>query len=128
MLLDVAFFTSSCYEAAMRLALGFLLPVCGLGLTAYVLGRTVAGWSRLGIELAGRLERWAVSAALGLGLIAHLLLLLGLAHLLRPVPVLVLVAVIHAAGIPVWRELVRDLRPGWRWGIALAAVLPLVLL
>src|SRR3982751_1775547 len=97
--LDVAFFTSSCYEAAMRLALGFLLPVCGLGLTASVLGRTVAGWSRLGIGLAGRLERWAVSAALGLGLIAHLLLLLGLAHLLRPLPVLMLAGVIHGLGI-----------------------------
>ncbi|MFL6234390.1 MAG: ArnT family glycosyltransferase [Thermoanaerobaculia bacterium] len=108
--------------------MSFLLPVLGLGLTAYVLGRTATRWSFLGIETAGRLERWAVSAALGLGLIAHLLLLLGLAHLLRPVPVLLLVAVIHAAGIPVWRELARDLRPGWRWGIALAAVLPLVLL
>src|SRR3954447_7013284 len=104
MVLDVAFFPSSCYEAAMRLALGFLLPVCGLGLTAYVLGRTVAGWPLLGMEIAGRLERWALSAALGLGLLAHLLLLLGLAHLLRPVPVLVLAGAIHGLGIPAWRQ------------------------
>jgi len=88
-------------------------------------------WPFLGIETAGRLERWVVSAALGLGLIAHLLLLLGLAHLLRRLPVLLLAAAIHGLGIPAWRELVRDLRPGWRWGIALAAlaaITPLVLL
>ncbi|HET9209125.1 MAG TPA: phospholipid carrier-dependent glycosyltransferase [Thermoanaerobaculia bacterium] len=111
--------------------LGFLLPVLGLGLTAYVLGRTAMRWPFLAIETVGRLERWALSTALGLGLIAHLLLLLGLAHLLRPVPVLLLAAGIHALGIPVWRELVRDLRPGWRWEIALAATIgiaPLVLL
>jgi 4-amino-4-deoxy-L-arabinose transferase-like glycosyltransferase len=114
---------------ALRLCLGFLVPVLGLGLTAYVLGRTAARW--LGIAFAGRRERWAVSTALGLGLAAHLLLLLGLAHLLRPVPVLLLAAGIHALGIPAWRELAGDLRPGWRWGIALtalAAILPLVLL
>ncbi len=74
----------------MLLALGFLLPVCGLAATAYVLGRMVAGW--LGVGLAGRLERWALSTALGLGLIAHLLLVLGFAHLLKPIPVVVLAA------------------------------------
>lgn len=116
---------------ALRLGFGFLLPVLGLGLTACVLGRTAMRWSFLGIETAGRLERWAVSAALGLGLVAHLLLLLGLAHLLRPVPVLLIAAGIHALGIPAWRELARDLQPGWRWGIAVTAIVavtPLVLL
>ena len=111
---------------AVRLALGFILPVAGLGATAYVLGRRV-----LRIEFAGRGERWAVCTALGLGLIAHLLLLLGLAHLLRPIPVLLLAAGIHAIGIPAWRELagdLREIRPGWRWGMAAVGLAPLVLL
>jgi hypothetical protein len=83
---------------ALRLGFGFLLPLLGLGLTACVLGRTAMRWPFLRIETAGRLERWSLSAALGLGLIAHLLLLLGLAHLLRPVPVLLLAAVILGLG------------------------------
>src|SRR4051794_11049046 len=140
MLLDVAFFPSSCYEAAMRLALGFLLPVCGLGLTAYVLGRTVAGWPLLGIELAGRLERWALSAALGLGLLAHLLLLLGLAHLLRPLPVLVLAGAIHVGAALCGRPVLKAAtpqgghtgpplqKPLFAVGMALLALTPLVLL
>jgi 4-amino-4-deoxy-L-arabinose transferase-like glycosyltransferase len=72
-----------------------------------------------------------VSTALGLGLIAHLLLLLGLAHLLRPLPVLLLAAGVHALGRPAWRELggdLRALRPGWRWGIGALALAPLALL
>jgi 4-amino-4-deoxy-L-arabinose transferase-like glycosyltransferase len=90
---------------------GFFLPLLALAATAYVLGRTVT----LRLDFAGRLERGAVSAALGLALAAHLLLLLGLAGLLRPLPVLLLAAGIHAAGIPAWRELGTDLRAAWGW-------------
>lgn len=96
-----------------------------LAATAYVLGRRIAG--RLSFQ--DRLERDVVATALGLGLIPHLLLFLGLAGLLRPWPVLLLAAAIHAFGIPVWRELVSGIRPRPAWLLAaLVAVLPLALL
>jgi hypothetical protein len=107
-----------------------------------VLGRTVA--RRL--AFTGRLERWTVSLALGLALGAHLLLLLGLAGLLRPVPVMLAAAGVQILGIPAWRELAGkgqqrqqglETVPGvsavpWvpvvRWGLAVAAVAPFLLL
>jgi hypothetical protein len=113
--------------ATMLLA-GFLLPLLGLAATAYVLGRLAT--RRL--VFAGRLERGAVSLTLGLAIASHLLLLLGFGGLLRPLPVLLLAAGIHAAGISVWRELRRDLRtlslPRWFWPAALVGLAPLVLL
>src|SRR5262245_29253201 len=114
---------------ALGLLAGFFLPLLALGITSYVLGRMVA-WR---LTFAGRLERGAVSLTLGLSLTAHLLFLLGLAGLLRPLPVLLLAAGVHAAGIPAWRELRDDLRrrpkiPRWSWPVAAAGLAPLVAL
>jgi hypothetical protein len=108
----------------MSLLLGFFFPLLALAATSYVLGRTVLGR----LPFADRIERVAVSSALGLALFAHLLLLLGLVGFLRPLPVLLLAAAIHAAGVPVWRELSRDLRqgragPAWGLAIGLAPLL-----
>ncbi|HEY9422180.1 MAG TPA: phospholipid carrier-dependent glycosyltransferase [Thermoanaerobaculia bacterium] len=113
----------------MTAAASIILGVGLLAVTAYVLGRQGASWPVLGLSFQDRLERDAVSTALGLGLIAHLLLFLGLAGLLRPLPVLLLAAGIHAFGIPVWRERIAELRPRLAWTLAaLAGVIPLVLL
>lgn len=98
-----------------------------LAVTAYILGRRVAGWPGPRLSFQDRLERDAVSTTLGLALIAHLLLLLGLAGLLRPWPVLLLAAAIHALGLPVWREWIAEIRPRPVWVLA-ALALPLVLL
>src|SRR6185295_598011 len=107
---------------------GFFLPLLALAATAYVLGRLAT--RRLGFS--GRLEQGAVSVILGLALAAHLLLLLGFVGLLRPLPVLLLTAAIHAAGWRVWREVWGELRgisvPGWLWPALLLALAPLVLL
>jgi hypothetical protein len=115
--------------SASGLFAGFFLPLLALGITSYVLGRRIA-WR---LPFAGRLERGVVSTALGLSLIAHILFLLGLAGLLRPLPVLLLAAGVHAVGIPAWRELGNDLRlasarPWWIWLLAAAGLAPLVLL
>jgi hypothetical protein len=114
---------------AAGLLAGFFLPVLALAATSYVLGRTVT----LRLPFADRLERGAVSTALGLALAAHLLLLLGFAGWLRPLPVLLLGAGIHVAGFSVWRELWADLRealgrPRWLWPVLLLAIAPLVVL
>ncbi|MEA2604531.1 MAG: hypothetical protein QOF89_5523 [Acidobacteriota bacterium] len=89
---------------------GFFGPLLGLAATAWGLGR---GATRaLGLAFDGRLEKGAVSTALGLALTAHLLLLLGLAGWLRVLPLLLIAACIHLLGIPVWRETWDDLRRG----------------
>ncbi len=108
---------------------GFFLPLLALAATAYLLGRLAT--RRL--AFAGRLEREEVSVVLGLALAAHLLLLLGFAGLLRPLPMLLLAAGIHAAGFRAWRELWADRRgrsgsPLWRWPVAVLGLAPLVLL
>lgn len=88
--------------AALVLLAGFTLGVLGLAATAFVLGRRF-------VETEGIAERWAVSTSLGLALLAHVGLLLGLVGWLRPVPVLLVAAGIHLLGISAWRELVRHL-------------------
>lgn len=80
---------------------GVFLPVLILAVTALILGRTLHGQ-------AG----WAVQTALGLALLAHGALLLGFAGLLEPLPVLLAVAAVHLLGLPAWRGVLRDLRPG----------------
>ncbi|HEV2855805.1 MAG TPA: hypothetical protein VHC97_23660 [Thermoanaerobaculia bacterium] len=107
----------------MGLLAGFFLPLLALAATSYVLGRMIL-WR---LPFASRLERGTVSSALGLALLAHLLLLLGFVELLRPIPVLLLAAAVHAAGIPAWRELWTAVRPRRAWGIALGLA-PLVML
>jgi Dolichyl-phosphate-mannose-protein mannosyltransferase len=108
-------------------AVSWIVAVAVLAATAHVLGRRVAGWPGLGLSFQDRLERDAVSTALGLALLAHLLLLLGLAGLLRPWPVLLLTAAIHVSGFPVWRERIQGIRPRPAWLLA-ALALPLCLL
>ncbi len=106
-----------------------MLPLLALAATAWVLGR---GATRaLGLAFSGRLEKWAISMALGLALAAHLLLLLGLAGRLQTVPVLLAAALVHVLGASVWREIWGDLRAGglraaWVAGLALILV-PFVL-
>jgi hypothetical protein len=107
-------------------AASIVLGVGLLAVTAYVLGRRVAGWPVLGLSFQDRLERDTVSTALGLALVAHLLLFLGLAGLLRPLPVLLLTAGIHTLGLPVWRDPPAGFRPRPVWVIA--ALAPLILL
>jgi 4-amino-4-deoxy-L-arabinose transferase-like glycosyltransferase len=109
---------------ALLQASSLLLGVPGvlllLAATAFVLGRLLTG------DLEQAVERWAVPTALGLAVLAHLGLLLGFAHLLRPLPVLILAAAIHGLGIPLWRRFPaaagRALRRAGGWGVALGAV------
>lgn len=85
-------------------------------------------------EGAEGLERFAVSSALGLTLLAHLAFLLGALGLLAAGPLAAGVVAIHLAGLPVWREALADLR-AWqgsapRWlapALLLAAAPPFVL-
>jgi Dolichyl-phosphate-mannose-protein mannosyltransferase len=114
---------------ASSLLLGVACVLLGLAATAYVLGRLLAGRLDRGVE------RWAIPTALGLAALSHLGLLLGFAHLLRPLPVLLAAAAIHLMGIPVWREALaaaRDaLRGRNRWlyvALGGAALLPFCLL
>lgn len=76
---------------------------------------------------ASRLERGLIGYALGLGLLAYGMLLLGLAHWLYPLGALLLLAVLAALGgrqharlFHSLRERIRrgiSLRP-WQWGVA----------
>ncbi len=102
------------------------LAVLVLAVTALVLGRILTG------ELDGAVERWAVPMALGLAGLAHLGFFLGLAGLLRPAAVLLVLAGIHLLGFRVWREWLGT-KPFWRfrpWHVLLGSValLPLALL
>jgi 4-amino-4-deoxy-L-arabinose transferase-like glycosyltransferase len=99
-----------------------VLAVLVLAVTAFVLGRLLAG------GLDRPVERWAIPMACGLAVLAHLGVLLGLAGLLRPAPVLAVLVAIHLLGFRVWRGLRRT---SWRWwGTALgaAALLPSALM
>lgn len=107
----------------------WIVAVALLAVTAHVLGRRVADWPGLGLSFQDRLERDAVSATLGLALIAHLLLLLGLAGLLRPWPVAFLTAGIHTLSFSAWRERIAEIRPRPVWAlVAVVGGLPLILL
>jgi hypothetical protein len=108
-----------------------LLALAVLVATAYVAGRLVL---RKWIETDG-LERFAVSSALGLVLLAHLAFALGSLGLLSRGPLIAGLAAIHLLGIPVWQEIVREARAAWsrRLGLALtlaalAAISPLFVL
>jgi hypothetical protein len=101
-----------------------VLAVLVLAVTAFFLGRLLIG------ELDRPVERWAIPMACGLATLAHLGVLLGLAGLLRPAPVLVVLAIVHLAGFRLWRrplEVWRRLR--WRWAaLGAAALLPSALM
>ncbi len=99
-----------------------LLAFAVLAATAYVAGRLAL---RRWIETEG-LERFAVSSAFGLALLAHLGFALGSFGLLSRGPVIAVLAAVHLAGLPVWREMIGEIRwsrrlllPGL--GLALAA-------
>jgi 4-amino-4-deoxy-L-arabinose transferase-like glycosyltransferase len=101
--------------AAASLLLRQLLAVLGLTVTAYVAGRTLLGW--LGIVEAGAgdrraraaVETVAVATSLGLVVVAQAGLLLGLAGLLKPGPILLALLGIHLASVAGWRSLRRGL-------------------
>jgi hypothetical protein len=113
---------------ASALLFGVALAVGLLAVTAFVLGRLIRFEKAAG-KLDRPVERWAVPTALGLALLAHLGFFLGLAGLLRPVPVLGLVAAVHLAGMGVWREGRSLRRPTWRHSaFAIVALLPFILL
>lgn len=104
----------------------WIVAVAVLAVTAYVLGRLVTRWPVLGLSFRDRLERDVVSAALGLALLAHLLLCLGFVGLLGPWTLLLLTFLIHACGLRIWSG---GLRPRLAWVLAaLAAILPMALL
>jgi uncharacterized membrane protein YhaH (DUF805 family) len=102
-----------------------LLAVLILAATAYVLGRLLA--PRLG-------EGWAIPMALGLAAISHLGLFLGFAGLLKPLPVLIVLASIHLLGLRVWGELPREMGELFRriqlrgWLTGTVVLLPLTIL
>jgi 4-amino-4-deoxy-L-arabinose transferase-like glycosyltransferase len=111
---------------ACTLILEVALALLVLAVTAFVLGRTLTG------ELDRAVERWALPTALGLAGLAHLGFLLGLAGLLRPAAVILVLAGIHLAGLRVWRGLLRagSFRRPRPWHVLLgaAALLPIALL
>lgn len=114
----------SAFLQAFSLLFGVTLTLLGLTVTAFILGRLLAG------KLDCAVERWAIPTALGLAGLAHLGFFLGLAGLLRPAAVLLVAAGIHVLGFRVWRqgsETFRQLR--WRPVLlGTAALLPLALL
>ncbi|MEO6191980.1 MAG: hypothetical protein ABIS20_03140 [Thermoanaerobaculia bacterium] len=97
-----------------------VLAVLVLAVTALILGRLLTG------ELDRPVERWAIPMACGLAVLAHLGVLLGLAGLLRLVPVLTVLAIVHLAGIRVWRRLLgTERRLRWPWvALGVAILLP----
>jgi len=106
-----------------------LLSVLALAATAYVAGRSLT--RRLATESAA--ERFAVSLTLGLAVLAHLGLLLGMLSLLRRGPLIILMIGIHVAGARCWLEAARDVRAVWRLLVrrmawALIAVVPIAVL
>ncbi|HSS47530.1 MAG TPA: glycosyltransferase family 39 protein [Thermoanaerobaculia bacterium] len=118
--------TVSAFFQASSLVLGVALTLLVLVLTAFVLGRLLTG------TLNHAVERWAIPTALGLAVLAHLGWVLGLAGLLRPWAVLLVVAGIHGLGFRVrrrllWNELLHPL--SWRHVLlGMAALLPLAAL
>ncbi|HSS78249.1 MAG TPA: hypothetical protein VLV54_16080 [Thermoanaerobaculia bacterium] len=96
--------------AAAGLTAGFVFPVLGLAATAWVLG--LGATRALGLTFFGRLEKAVLSTILGLALAVFVLFLLGLAGRLQTVPVLLVAALVHLFGAPVWREIWQDLRAG----------------
>jgi 4-amino-4-deoxy-L-arabinose transferase-like glycosyltransferase len=108
-----------------------LLALAVLAATAYVAGRLVL---RRWIETEG-LERFAVSSAFGLVLLAHLGFALGSFGLLSRGPVTAGLAAVHLLGFPVWREMLGEMRwsrrlllPGLGLVPAALAVIPLFIL
>jgi hypothetical protein len=102
--------------AAAGLLLRQLLVVLGLTVTAYVAGRTLLGWLGVVETAAGdrrpraaAVETGAMATSLGLVVVAQAGLVLGLAGLLKPGPILLALAGIHLAGLPGWRRLLRGL-------------------
>jgi hypothetical protein len=113
----------SAFLQASSLIFGVVLALLVLAVTAFVLGRVLTG------ELDRAVERWAIPTALGLAGLAHLGFILGLADLLRPAAVLVVVAGIHGLGFRVWRGTEPFRRLRFRHVVlGAAALLPLALL
>jgi hypothetical protein len=111
----------SAFLQASGLIFEVALALLVLAVTAFVLGRILTG------GLDRPVERWAIPAALGLAGLAHLGFILGLAGLLRPAAVLLVLAGIHSLGFRVWKEIEFFLR--WRHVLlGMAALLPLALL
>jgi 4-amino-4-deoxy-L-arabinose transferase-like glycosyltransferase len=115
--------------AAASLMLRQLCAGLALAVTAFVAGRTLLGWMASGGSLrreateprpaarpgpgvvpGGRLATAVLATTLGLVVVAHAGLLLGLAGLLEPAPVLLVLAGIHLASLPGWRSLVQMAR------------------
>jgi hypothetical protein len=106
--------------AAASLLLRQLLACLGLTVTAYVAGRTLLGW--LGVSrpapkaeppgwlgAGGAVETGAVGISLGLVVVAHAGLVLGLLGRLKPGPILLAVLGIHLASLPGWRSLLHGI-------------------
>ena len=94
-------------RAAPAVPLGFLLPhylfIVALASAAYLVGRAVMP----AIVYQGLAEEFSVSVGLGLGVVAFLVFLLGLAGLLYPTPMLLGLAILVAATYRVWPRFIR---------------------
>ncbi len=120
------------------LLLGVALAISILTVTALVLGRMLTG--RLDRAVDHAVERWVIPTALGLAVLAHLGFVLGLAGLLRPGAVLVVVVGIHVLGFawerrhPCRQSLFEERKPARMPALpghillGAAALLPLALL
>ncbi len=86
-----------------------IFELLALLLVASAIGRTVL--RILGLTPASRLERFAYSTPIGLGLIAYTVLALGLCGLLSMLPVCVSLAALTAANLKGLIDAARDLRP-----------------
>ncbi len=90
-----------------------LLALCVLAATAWAAGSLAGFMAPRVLSWVGRddwAERLAVPTALGLAILAHLGFVLATLGLLRPGILITAIAAIHAAAIPAWRGVVRDLR------------------
>lgn len=101
--------------------------------SAWIFGATVL--RRFGLDDGGQVERWALGSALGLGIVAEALFVVGTAGGLEPRIVLALLAGGHLVCHRTWRALWAGLRArrlsraaGARLALAAAAAIPFFLL
>jgi len=93
-----------------------LLALFFLTVTAFVTGRLITRRLPADGDAGGGGDAWGgfgVAVAVGLGIWGSLGLLLGFAGLLSRGPLLVALAVVHIAGLGVWREIARGVRSLW---------------
>src|SRR5690349_1362751 len=86
-----------------------ILELLALLLVASAIGRTAI--RILGLSVTSRLERFAYSTPIGLGVLAYTVLVLGLSGLLSIVPVCISLAALSIANWKGFSEVINDLKP-----------------